>query len=146
MITKSTKPARPPGPCPGGVAPIAARPGWRRSPGGLVMDDRGLATVWTAWAVAALAGLLALSMGLAAVTVARHRADGAADLSALAAAAYVPWGEEYACGLARWVSERMAVRLVECQVSGWVVSVRVGAAVSGLGEVIGRARAGPSGS
>ncbi|WP_132109944.1 Rv3654c family TadE-like protein [Actinocrispum wychmicini] len=110
------------------------------------MDDRGFATVWTAWVVAALAGLFALLMGVAAVMVARHRADGAADLSALAAAAYAPWGEEYACGLARWVSERMEVRLVECRITGWVVGVRVVAAVNGLGEVTAQARAGPADS
>jgi len=109
------------------------------------VNDRGFATIWTAWVVAALAALVALLMGLAAVVVARHRAESAADLSALAAAAYGPWGEEYACGLARWVSDRMGVRLADCHLSGWVVRVEVVAAVNGLGDVTARARAGPAG-
>jgi secretion/DNA translocation related TadE-like protein len=81
-----------------------------------------------------------------AVAAARHRAGSAADLGALAAAAYGPWGEQYACGLARWVTERMEVRLVRCSMSGWEVRVEVAAAVSGLGDVTARARAGPVGS
>jgi secretion/DNA translocation related TadE-like protein len=105
-----------------------------------------VATVWAAWLIAGLAVLTGLVVVLGAVASARHRAGSAADLSALAAAAYGPWGEEYACGLARWVSERMEVRLVECRLKGWEVRVEVAAAVSGLGHVTARARAGPVGS
>jgi secretion/DNA translocation related TadE-like protein len=108
------------------------------------VNDRGFATIWTAWVVAALGLLVAMLMGVAAVVLARHRADSAADLAALAAAAYGPWGEEYACGLARWVSEQMEVQLVDCRLSGWVVRVEVVAAVNGLGDVTARARAGPA--
>jgi secretion/DNA translocation related TadE-like protein len=108
------------------------------------MNDRGVATVWAAWLVAGLAALVGLVATVGAVAVARHRADSAADLSALAAAAYGPWGEEYACGLARWVSERMEVRLAGCRMSGWEVRVEVVAAVNGLGHVTAHARAGPA--
>jgi secretion/DNA translocation related TadE-like protein len=107
------------------------------------VNDHGLATVWAAWAIAALVALGGLVLAIGAVASARHRANSAADLSALAAAAYGRWGEEYACGLARWVAERMSVRLAVCRISGWVVQVEVVAAVSGLGQVTARARAGP---
>jgi secretion/DNA translocation related TadE-like protein len=110
------------------------------------MNDRGSATIWAAWAIAALAALGGLVLTIGSVASARHRANSAADLSALAAAAYGPWGEEHACGLARWVTDRMAVRLVVCQMSGWEAHVEVRAAVSGLGEITARARAGPVGS
>jgi secretion/DNA translocation related TadE-like protein len=105
--------------------------------------DSGLATIWAAWAIAALVALGGLVLAIGAVASARHRANSAADLASLAAAAYGLWGEEYACGLARWVAERMSVRLTACQLSGWVVRVEVVAAVSGLGHVTARARAGP---
>lgn len=107
------------------------------------MNDRGSATVWVAWAVAGLAAVAGLVLVIGAVASARHRANSAADLSALAAAAYGTWGEEHACGLARWVTDRMAVRLVECRMSGWEAHVEVRAAVNGLGEITARARAGP---
>jgi secretion/DNA translocation related TadE-like protein len=99
--------------------------------------------VWTAWAIAGMGVIFGLFVVMGAAASARHRANSAADLAALAAAAYGPWGEEYACGLARWVSEGMGVRLTACRMSGWVVQVEVVAAVSGLGRVTGRARAGP---
>jgi secretion/DNA translocation related TadE-like protein len=108
------------------------------------VNDRGLAMVWTAGAIAGLMVPFALLVAVGAVASARHRANGAADLSALAAAAYGPWGEEYACGLAQWVSERMEVRLTGCRMTGWTVQVEVIAAVSGLGHVTARARAGPA--
>ena len=106
--------------------------------------DAGLATIWAAWTVAALVALGGLVLTIGAVASARHRANSAADLAALAAAAYGPWGEEHACGLARWVTDRMSVRLTVCQLTGWVVRVEVVAAVSGLGQVTARARAGPA--
>jgi secretion/DNA translocation related TadE-like protein len=104
-----------------------------------------MATLWTACLLAGLAVLTAVLMSLAAVIVARHRAEAAADLSALAAAAYGPWGEEYACAQARWVTEKMEVSLVGCSMGGWDVDVQVAASVAGLGSVTGRARAGPAG-
>jgi secretion/DNA translocation related TadE-like protein len=107
------------------------------------MNDQGSATVWAVGVIAALAAITGLVVAIGSVTSARHRATSAADLSALAAAAYAPWGEEHACGLARWVSERMAVRLVECRLNGWVVRVEVRAAISGLGAITARAGAGP---
>jgi secretion/DNA translocation related TadE-like protein len=106
-------------------------------------DDRGLATLWTAYVIAGIAALTAVLMAVAAVSVARHRVEAAADLSALAAAAYGVWGADYACAQARWVADRMAVRLGECRMEGWTVVVRVTTSVSGLGDLNAQARAGP---
>ncbi|MEV4311135.1 Rv3654c family TadE-like protein [Actinocrispum sp. NPDC049592] len=121
----------------------AGRPGF----GGTGLDqgggDRGVATVWTAWVVAGIAALVGAIVGVGMVASVRHRAESAADLGALAAASYGPWGEEYACGLARWVAEGMGVRLTSCRMEGWEAWVEVAGAVSGLGTVTARARAGP---
>jgi secretion/DNA translocation related TadE-like protein len=99
-------------------------------------DDRGMATLWTAYAIAGIAALTAVLMAMAAVSVARHRA-------ALAGAAYGVWGAEHACAQARWVADRMAVSLDECRSEGWTVVVRVNTSVGGLGNLNAQARAGP---
>jgi secretion/DNA translocation related TadE-like protein len=106
-------------------------------------DDRGMATLWTAYAIAGIAALTAVLMAMAAVSVARHRVEAAADLAALAGAAYGVWGAEHACAQARWVADRMAVSLDECRSEGWTVVVRVNTSVGGLGNLNAQARAGP---
>jgi secretion/DNA translocation related TadE-like protein len=108
------------------------------------MNDSGVATVWAAWAIAALMAFGGALMALAAVASARHRANSAADLAALAAAAYGPWGEQYACDQANWVTEQMNMQLTECGMTGWVARVEVAAAISGLGRITARAKAGPA--
>ncbi|RSM75496.1 hypothetical protein DMH04_37840 [Kibdelosporangium aridum] len=105
--------------------------------------DDGAATVWAAFVVAALVMIFGLMLMIGAVASARHRANSAADLSALAAAAYGPWGEQVACGQARWVVDRMEMRLRECRMNGWVARVEVITMVVGLGEITARATAGP---
>ncbi|MQA09158.1 MAG: hypothetical protein GEU98_11550 [Pseudonocardiaceae bacterium] len=110
--------------------------------------DHGFATVWAAGASAALimVGVLVMWLGTAVVT--RHRATGAADLGALAAAGYAASGERYACGRARWVVERMRTRLVSCRLDGWDARVKVTSeppsALAGFGSANARARAGPA--
>ena len=94
---------------------------WRETP------DGGAATIWV---VAVIAVVLLFATGILAVgaaTVTRHRAAGAADLAALAAADYAPDGEQAACGWARWVTDRMRVQLVSCQLDGWDVLVQTSA-------------------
>jgi secretion/DNA translocation related TadE-like protein len=111
-------------------------------------DDRGAATIWIVAVIAALllfaTGVLAI--GTAAVT--RHRAAGAADLAALAAADYAPDGEQAACGWAQWVADRMRVRLVSCELDGWDALVRTSADPPGplarFGAATARAKAGPA--
>jgi secretion/DNA translocation related TadE-like protein len=109
--------------------------------------DRGLATVWAATAVAVLIGVLVAMLDLAAAVGARHRAEAAADLAALAAAGQAVQGAEAACGQADDAAAGTGGRVVLCRVQGWdvVVEVEVDVRLSMLGTVMvhGRARAGP---
>jgi secretion/DNA translocation related TadE-like protein len=112
-----------------------------------VPGERGLATVWTAFAVAALVVLMLFAFWFGAAAIARHRAEGAADLAALAVAGAVQRGAGAPCELASQVVERMASRLVGCRLDGLDALVEVTAAVPGVppdfGSVGARARAGP---
>jgi secretion/DNA translocation related TadE-like protein len=111
-------------------------------------DDRGVATVWAAGAIAVLMSLAVFGLHLGAAMVARHQAESAADLAALAGAGTVVAGEWYACAQARRVTDRMRVQLVSCQTQEWDVLVDVAARPTGwlgsLGSAISRARAGPA--
>lgn len=112
------------------------------------MSDEGGAASITA--VAALAVLIAVTAGLAHVgsaVVARHRAQAAADLAALAAATSIATGAESACGQAILVARAMDTSLTDCAVDGLEVVVHVDA-VLGLGgwrfgPAHAAARAGP---
>jgi secretion/DNA translocation related TadE-like protein len=105
-----------------------------------------VATVWTAIAVAALlfAGTFVFCLGAAAVV--RHRAEGAADLAALAAAGEVQRGSGAPCDRARWVADRMNAGLISCRIERRDALVEVSAALPGVlarfGATGGRARAG----
>jgi secretion/DNA translocation related TadE-like protein len=109
--------------------------------------DSGLATVWAATAVAVVIGVLVAMLDLAAAVGARHRAEAAADLAALAAAGQAVRGAESACDRADAAAEGTGGRVVLCRVQGWNadVEVEVGVRLSMLGTVTvhGRARAGP---
>ncbi|MGZ6779547.1 MAG: Rv3654c family TadE-like protein [Mycobacterium sp.] len=92
-------------------------------------------------AVAMIAVLLAIAVGgfrIGSAVIARHRAQAAADLSALAAAASVPEGAALACNRASVIAEAMSAGVVECRVDDLdvVVTVRSGPARAA-------ARAGP---
>ena len=110
--------------------------------------DRGAATVWTAGAIAALLTVTTLVVWLGAAAATRHRAAGAADLAALAAAGAVVDGERVACGKARWVTDRMSVVLRSCRLNGAEARVEVVAqppgVLGGFGPAEARARAGPA--
>jgi secretion/DNA translocation related TadE-like protein len=110
--------------------------------------DRGAATIWV---VAVIAVVLMFSAGILAIgsaTVTRHRAAGAADLAALAAAGYAPDGEQVACGWARWVTDRMRVRLVSCRLDGWNALIETSAdppePLARFGAATAHAKAGPA--
>ncbi|MGH3830997.1 MAG: Rv3654c family TadE-like protein [Pseudonocardiaceae bacterium] len=113
-----------------------------------VKDDRGVATVWAAGAIAVLVSLAVFGLRLGEAVVLRHQVESAADLAALAGAGQVLTGERYACAQARRVTDRMRVQLVSCRLHGWDVLVDVTAQpdgwLSGLGSAAGRARAGPA--
>ncbi|WP_372671559.1 Rv3654c family TadE-like protein [Amycolatopsis kentuckyensis] len=110
-------------------------------------QDSGVATIWTAMAVAALTGVAVLGCWLATAVLARHRAETAADLGALAAASHAVEGPTRACERARWIAERMAVTLLTCrwqQLDAFVEVQAPGLAFGGLPGPSARARAGPA--
>jgi secretion/DNA translocation related TadE-like protein len=113
-----------------------------------VTGERGSASLWVlgvGLAVLLFAGAVAAA---GSVLVARHRAQAAADLGALAGAVRASEGPDAACAQARQIIEANGASLVECQVDGLDVVVGVEVAPAGVGRAIGparaRARAGPA--
>ncbi|MFH8787632.1 Rv3654c family TadE-like protein [Streptomyces roseoverticillatus] len=102
-----------------------------------------MATVWVAVAVTALCAVFAALLAMGQAVVARHRAGGAADLAALAAADHALDGQEAACGLARRVAAAQGTRVVRCAVSGEIAEVAAEAR-AGPYAVRVRSRAGPA--
>ncbi|MDJ0346174.1 flp pilus-assembly TadE/G-like family protein [Streptomyces sp. H10-C2] len=100
--------------------------------------DRGSATVW----VALLMGVLCLAFGAVLVigqaVAERHRAGGAADMAALAAADHALDGAGAACALAARTAAAQDARLVQCDVTGEVADV-----TAAVGSARVRSRAGP---
>jgi secretion/DNA translocation related TadE-like protein len=91
-------------------------------------------------------GVAAIMVG--GVRVARHRADAAADMAALAGAARVAYGD--ACARAREIAAESGARVTRCRVRGDVVEVSVTIELEvpmGIGglRVASRAAAGPVG-
>ncbi len=104
--------------------------------------DRGLATVWVAMTTATLCAVFAVVLALGQVVAVRHRAGGAADLAALAAADRALQGPGEACGAAGKVAAAQGAVVVRCAVSGEIADVT--ARVSfGPYEPAVRSRAGP---
>lgn len=81
---------------------------------------------------------------LGSAVVARHRAQAAADLAALAGAARLTSGADAACARAAGVAREMRVDDIRCVVDGLdvVVTARVGVALGGAATAA--ARAGPA--
>lgn len=105
-------------------------------------NDRGSATVWVAMAMASLcvifAALLAMGQGVAA----RHRAGGAADLAALAAADRALQGQSTACAAAVRVAGAQGARVVRCAVRDGIADLTAEARFGPYAPRV-RARAGP---
>ena len=102
-------------------------------------DDTGSATLI---AVAMMAVLLAFTIGgfhIGSAVVARHRAQAAADLAALAAAAQLPEGVAATCGRASAIAQAMNVAVIDCAVDDLDVMITVAA-----GHAHAGARAGPA--
>lgn len=118
---------------------------------GLFADDDGHATVLGAFVIAALAGVLVLVIYVGGAVLARHRAQSAADLSALAAAIDHVAGEVDPCASARNLAGRQSsgAELVGCRIVGEdvVVTVRVPVELGSFGtnDATAQARAGPVG-
>lgn len=96
--------------------------------------------------VAVLLSVTGAGCYLGSVVVARHRAQSAADLGALAGAARLPQGASAACARATTVSREMRVGEVGCEVDGLdvIVTVEVGVVFAGVARA--SARAGPVGN
>lgn len=121
----------------------------REQPGGGQAPARAEAGIATLWGLAIMGILLlfaAVSAGVVDLIGARHQAEAAADLAALAGAKAVVHGND-ACEAARRIAAANDGVLATCEVEGEIVDVRV--EVDGsrlLGKVwtlTGRARAGP---
>jgi secretion/DNA translocation related TadE-like protein len=98
-----------------------------------------------------VAVLLAVTVGavyVGSAVIARHRAQAAADLAALAGAGQVAHGGAAACGRAGAVADSMHTAVTECTVNDLDVVVTVEVAVSlgrfGIGTARAVARAGPA--
>jgi secretion/DNA translocation related TadE-like protein len=97
-----------------------------------------------------MAVLLAITIAcvyLGSAVIARHRAQAAADLAALAAAGVLARGAQSACAHAVAVAEAMRTAVVDCSVTGLDVVVAVDVSVAlgrlGVGTARAVARAGP---
>ncbi|RVW01004.1 Rv3654c family TadE-like protein [Rhodococcus spongiicola] len=112
-------------------------------------DESGGATVFACFALTGLVAVTAVLLHLGGAVAARHRAQAAADLAALAAAQSLVGGEESACSTAALLAQRMQVEVSECRVEDWdvVVSTEVfmGPSPFVLGSATAVARAGPAG-
>jgi secretion/DNA translocation related TadE-like protein len=96
--------------------------------------------------VAVLLWITGAGAYLGSVVVARHRAQAAADLAALAAAARLPSGAAAACARATAVAHEMRVDDTQCGVDGLDVVVTAQVAVAFAGVARAAARAGPVGT
>ncbi|MEU1483835.1 Rv3654c family TadE-like protein [Streptomyces sp. NPDC005752] len=104
--------------------------------------DRGLATVWVAVTTATLCAVFAMVLALGQAVSARHRAGGAADLAALAAADQALRGAEVACGAAGEVAMAQGAEIVRCGVRGEIADVTARARFGPYAPEV-RSRAGP---
>ncbi|MFF4248209.1 Rv3654c family TadE-like protein [Streptomyces sp. NPDC001822] len=113
-----------------------------RKCGGFRAGDEGLATVWVAMTTTSLCVVFAVLLALGQAVSARHRAGGAADLAALAAADRALHGPDEACDAAREVAVAQEAELVRCSVLGEIADVT---ARAGFGPYRpeARSRAGP---
>lgn len=99
--------------------------------------------MWAALSGMVLCAVFAAVLGLGQAVAARHRAGGAADLAALAAADRALDGQTRACAAARRVAGAQGVRLVRCAVVGEVADVSVTARLGPYTSPDVRSRAGP---
>ncbi|MDM3974289.1 flp pilus-assembly TadE/G-like family protein [Mycobacterium marseillense] len=97
-----------------------------------------------AWMVVVLLWATGVAAYLGSAVVARHRAQAAADLAALAAAGRLPSGSDTACLRAAAVAREMRVDGIDCAVDGLDVLITARVAVVVVGTARATARAGPA--
>jgi secretion/DNA translocation related TadE-like protein len=109
--------------------------------------DRGSATLLAVAMVALILAACGGAVVIGTAVIARHRAQSAADLAALAAAGRLTAGQETACGWAASLADSMHASVVGCGVEDLDVIVTVDVSVSlsrwGIGTARAAARAGP---
>jgi secretion/DNA translocation related TadE-like protein len=108
--------------------------------------ERGSGSVLMVAAIMVVVAATVVVGSLGSGYVARHRAAGAADLAALAAAEQLRHGVTDPCPTAHDVTVANGAALKECRVDGWEVEVAVTASIPGgsrwLIDPVRRARAG----
>ncbi|MEU8678989.1 Rv3654c family TadE-like protein [Streptomyces sp. NPDC048560] len=104
-----------------------------------------MATVWVAMSTATLCAVFAVVLALGQAVAARHRAGGAADLAALAAADRAFQGPAVACEAAGRVARAQQAVVVRCAVQGEIADVTARARFGPYEPEI-RSRAGPPGA
>ncbi|MFI2231978.1 Rv3654c family TadE-like protein [Nocardia testacea] len=131
-VVRAARPTRPTGPR-------------SRYPAG----EKGSATVAACLAAVGLIVVTVLVVQFGGVVVARHRAQSAADLAALAAAGELWNGAEAGCAAAEALGRRMAAHVARCEIDGWdaVISIeeKVPLGPFGTRSIRAVARAGPVG-
>ncbi|MER5421004.1 Rv3654c family TadE-like protein [Streptosporangium roseum] len=110
--------------------------------------DRGAATIWVAGLMALVFAVTAVIVFAGTARVARHRAQSAADLSALAAARLAFAAPERGCAEASSLAEGNGAMITRCFIDGdgiADVQVAVGLSLPVLGDrtIMADARAGP---
>ncbi|WP_406319297.1 flp pilus-assembly TadE/G-like family protein [Streptosporangium sp. NBC_01639] len=110
--------------------------------------DRGAATVWAVALIALIFVVAGAVVSAGVARVARHRAQSAADLSALAAARLALAAPERGCAVAASLAEGNGARIIRCSVHGdGVAQVQVAVWLSlplvGARRITADARAGP---
>lgn len=109
--------------------------------------DRGSASVWVLAAGLVLVAIAGTGVLSGAAMVARHRAQTAADLGALAGARFVVVESASACALAESIVEANGAAMDTCRIDGMdlivAAAVPVAGAPPGIGPATATARAGP---
>ena len=112
--------------------------------------ERGSASIVAAFMMALLLAVTVGAVHVGAAVIARHRAQAAADLSALAAAGMMPVGLAATCEKAAVVAAAMGTAVTACTADALDVAVTVDAPVPlsrwGVGSARAVARAGPADS
>lgn len=125
---------------------MRTRAGDRGRPG---RDEGGFATITAVAILLVVTTVLALIGYLGSAVIARHRAQSAADLAALAAAGALVAGNGDPCEVAAELAARQdgGPSVASCEVAGMDVVVTVVVRVTlgdlGLRDAVARARAGP---
>jgi secretion/DNA translocation related TadE-like protein len=111
-------------------------------------SERGSATIVAASMMVAVLAVTVGAVHVGSAVVARHRAQAAADMAAVAAATIMPVGPGAACERASAVARAMSTTVTACDTDSLDVTVTVGAPLAltawGVGPAHAVARAGPA--